>query len=201
VLHGRSSLPRPPCRNLSRPANASRGVTLPPQRCPFNRGNGCPPGIAWRCHRSILQPEANASARDGLVRQLAEATAFDLCAAAARADRCVSSFRTGCSAASRAAAAAAFFAASLPTEEPSSLPRALAAASASRVRWEISRRSFSASRRDGRECVTLASWRIDGLAKIRALRSPPDRTNPRAREPPSGGFSASRPVPAEHCGL
>ena len=38
--------------------------------------------------------------------------------AAARADRCDSSFRTGSSSASRAAAAAAFFAASLLTEEP-----------------------------------------------------------------------------------
>ena len=33
--------------------------------------------VARRCHRSILQPEASASARDGLVRQLAEATALD----------------------------------------------------------------------------------------------------------------------------
>jgi hypothetical protein len=47
--------------------------------------------------------------------------------AAARADRCDSSFRTGSSSASRAAAAAAFFAASLLTEGPSFLPRALAA--------------------------------------------------------------------------
>ena len=55
--------------------------------------------------------------------------------AAARADRCDSSFRTGSSSASRAAAAAAFFAASLLTEEPSFLPRALAAARPAMVRW------------------------------------------------------------------
>ena len=39
---------------------------------------------ALEAHRSILQPETNASARDGLVRQLAEATALDLCSNSAR---------------------------------------------------------------------------------------------------------------------
>jgi len=56
--------------------------------------------------------------------------------AAARADRCDSSFRTGSNSASRAAAAAAFFAARLLTEEPSFLPRAYgskAAPAAARV--------------------------------------------------------------------
>jgi hypothetical protein len=34
-------------------------------------------GVARTCHRSILQPEPNASARDGLVRQAAKATTLD----------------------------------------------------------------------------------------------------------------------------
>jgi hypothetical protein len=35
-------------------------------------------GIARTCHRSILQPEPNASPHDGPVGQLAEATTLDL---------------------------------------------------------------------------------------------------------------------------
>ena len=170
---------------------------LSPQRCPFNRGNGCSPGIAWRCHRSILQPEERERARWSCTTACRGHGVRSLRSSSARGqvrqflqDRLQRGI-TGCGG-SRV------------------LRRQLTDGRAQLLAARLGRcQCFPCSLGDQptfllgqptrRARVRYVSFkRIDGLG---ALRSPPDRTNPRAREPPSGGFSASRPVPAEHCGL
>ena len=116
------------CQERSQSSRGHGGSGFQLQRCPFDRGQRMPPGTAWRCHRSTPPARGRpmASARWSCTTGCQGHDARSLPQPAR--GQCDSSFRTGSSSASRAAAAAAFFAASLLTEEPSFLPRALAAA-------------------------------------------------------------------------